>query len=67
MRLNQHVFDLYNEKIESISVYDMPGRLIYNYIREQPIINLTSLKNGVYILDIQTNKGKYKIKAMKRN
>lgn len=56
-----------NEKIESISVYDMPGRLIYNYIGEQSVINLTSLKNGVYILDIQTNKGKYKIKAMKRN
>ena len=56
-----------DEKIERISAFDMPGRLVYNSGGEQSVINLNSLKNGVYILEIQTNKDKYNFKMLKRN
>ena len=50
-----------NTKIKSISIYSMDGKLIkkskYSYNSEK--INITSLKSGSYIINLETDKGNF--------
>jgi hypothetical protein len=54
-------------KIQNISVFDINGKMIYDSIHinralDQALVNISNQMNGLYILDIQLDKGRVKQK-----
>ena len=47
-----------NENINSISIYNIIGKQVLNTI-DKETINISSLEDGIYFIDITTEKGIY--------
>lgn len=54
-----------NTSIEGISIYNIEGREILNVKEQTESINIQNLSEGVYFMNIQTNKGISKHKLIK--
>lgn len=54
-----------NENIKLIEIYDINGNLIHIIKRNPEYIDLTDLKDGVYLLKIMTEKSIYNFKILK--
>ncbi|MFH2096044.1 MAG: PKD domain-containing protein, partial [Bacteroidota bacterium] len=59
-----------NEKISCIKIYSYDGRLVYqsveNVMKERAILNLSGFESGVYIAEVLTEKGRYRVKIVRQ-
>jgi len=54
-----------NDKIMSIEIFDLNGRILQNIISSETKINVSNLKKGIYIIKINTSKGSTTQKIIK--
>lgn len=54
-----------NEIVKKINLFDTLGHLIYTNIGNNDTLDLSYLKKGVYLIDVETNQNNYKSKLIK--
>ncbi|HHB51677.1 MAG TPA: T9SS type A sorting domain-containing protein, partial [Saprospiraceae bacterium] len=54
-----------NKQVEKIRVFDVNGRLIKTFSREQEHYSISELNNGVYFVSIKLNNGELIKKLIK--
>lgn len=59
------VFSVPFQNAAHITIYDMQGRLVHYFNTMQPNIDIRGLTNGVYFIEVETDKIKFKQKFVK--
>ena len=54
------------QEVDSVSLYSITGELLLETRQKTREINLTNLAKGHYLLNVQTPKGSYKTKLIKK-